>query len=109
VRCTVYANIGQAKKVEEELRVLERSPGSTNPFIQIEKTLIETTVSHKWDEKTTLLLTKQLLNAGEIGTEYQRCQLLNALATGLHGSGNKPQALDCAKKALKLATKEQYK
>jgi len=109
VRCALYVHIGQQKKVQHELRLLENSPAFKSPFFQIEKAIIEANLDDGRITQTIEVINDRLVAAHGLGTEYQRCQLLNVLAASLIRANEKQQALPYAKHAFRLARKNGYR
>ncbi|PYR97087.1 MAG: hypothetical protein DMG16_25830 [Acidobacteria bacterium] len=108
-QCLFYRDIGFTKRVRETLELLKGSQTFKTSFFSVEHTLLDARMPDVTDQEKGLRLEQALEITEQLGTLYQRCQVLNELA-GVHISiGEKQKAQEYSNSALQLARKQGYK
>lgn len=108
-RCEFYLQLGQTKKAQSVLRLLNDSASFKNAFFQSESTLIGARLSDPFREQTVRALEEALGTTQKLDTLYQKCRVLNELAAVLVSLDKRDKAQEYAKKALRLARTNGYK
>src|SRR5438046_9650590 len=109
VQCLFYREVGFTTKVRLLLKDLLNSLTFRTRFFQVEHTLLDARMPDVTDQEKRLRLEQALEITEQLGTLYQRCQMLNELA-GVHISiAEKQKAQEYTNRDLQSARKHGYK
>jgi DNA-binding NtrC family response regulator/tetratricopeptide (TPR) repeat protein len=108
-RCKFYIAVGLTNKVREQLRRLGEASTFATDFVQIERVLIEAQLPEIDAKSRVESLGHSLMLSEKLGTSYQRCELLIAIAVIHFELGQRPIAESYAKRAVGLASEKAYK